>query len=161
MGVRRGGMGICPPGNWDYETISFRKSEVRSSIPNDWMKFLHWQFICWYDTHCTRARFTILASCSGEFTVQSCPLFFLQRHVARLGNWQAHCFILVLYCVTITSQQIFKGSLQIMVKGVLPHVTVERNHLVAYSGIASNFILCEKSMGKPVAMLPQVWKIHC
>jgi len=33
-----------------------------------------------------------------------------------------------------------------MVKGVLPHVTVESNHL-AYSGIARNIILCEKKHG--------------
>jgi len=42
-----------------------------------------------------------------------------------------------------------------MVKGFLPNVAVERSHL-AYSGIARNFILCEKSMGESVAMLPQV-----
>jgi len=42
-----------------------------------------------------------------------------------------------------------------MVEGVLPHVSVDGNHL-AYSGVACNFILCEKSMGESVAMLPQV-----
>jgi len=64
----------------------------------------------------------------------------------RLRNWQAYCFIVGLDYVTITWQQIFKGSLQIMVKGVLLHVTVESNHL-AYSGIARNIILCEKKHG--------------
>jgi len=34
-----------------------------------------------------------------------------------------------------------------MVKGVSPHVTVERRHLV-YKGIARNFILCEKKACK-------------
>jgi len=29
------------------------------------------------------------------------------------------------------------------------------------SGIARSFILCEKSVGESVAMLPQVSKIHC
>jgi len=74
-----------------------------------------------------------------------------------------------LYFVTMTWQQIFKGSLQIMVKGVLPHVTVERRHLgrncsetvTADSGIARSLILCEKSVAESVAMLPQVSKIHC
>jgi len=33
-----------------------------------------------------------------------------------------------------------------MVKGVLPPATVERRHL-GYSGIARNFILCEKKRG--------------
>jgi len=42
-----------------------------------------------------------------------------------------------------------------MVKGVLRHVTVEGSHL-AYSGVARNFILCEKCMGESAAMLPQV-----
>jgi len=69
------------------------------------------------------------------------------------------------YCVTITWQQTFKGSLvQIMVEGVLLHVTVERRHLgmycsetvSAHSGKARRFILCEKSMNESVAMLPQV-----
>jgi len=45
--------------------------------------------------------------------------------------------------------------LQITVKGVLPHATVECRHL-GYSGIAHNFILCEKKHGEFVAMLPQV-----
>jgi len=31
------------------------------------------------------------------------------------------------YCVTITWQQIFKGSVKVV--GVLPHVSVERTHL--------------------------------
>jgi len=38
-------------------------------------------------------------------------------------------------------------------------VTVERRRL-GYSGIARNFVLCEKSMAESVAILPQVWKIH-
>jgi len=41
-----------------------------------------------------------------------------------------------------------------MVEGVLPLVTVERSNLV-YSGIARNFILCERSMSVSVAMIPQ------
>jgi len=34
-----------------------------------------------------------------------------------------------LYCFTITWQQIFKGSLQVTVEGVLLHVTVQCRHL--------------------------------
>jgi len=35
--------------------------------------------------------------------------------------------ILLVYCITtLHKKQIFKGPLQIMVKGVLPHATVER-----------------------------------
>jgi len=47
----------------------------------------------------------------------------------RLRNWKADCFMVGLYCVTITWQQIFKGPLQIMA-GALPHVAAERRHLV-------------------------------
>jgi len=71
-----------------------------------------------------------------------------------------------LYCVTITWQQIFKRSLQKMVeeKAFLPHVTVERRHLGGYRsetvtadcGKARSLILCEKSMGESVAILPKV-----
>jgi len=42
---------------------------------------------------------------------------------------RADCSALVLYCITITWQQIFKGSLQVTAVGVLPLVTVERGHL--------------------------------
>jgi len=31
------------------------------------------------NSNCTRARFTVLVSCSDELAVHSCPLFFLQR----------------------------------------------------------------------------------
>jgi len=34
-----------------------------------------------------------------------------------------------IYCVTVTWQQILKGSLQVTVVGFLPHVTVELIHL--------------------------------
>jgi len=53
--------------------------------------------------------------------------FFLQ---GRLRIWQVYCFIVGRYSVTMAWQQIFKGSLQIMVEGVLRHVTVERSNLV-------------------------------
>jgi len=35
-----------------------------------------------------------------------------------LRNWQAGCFFVDLYCVTITWQQIFKGSVQVTIAGV-------------------------------------------
>jgi len=87
----------------------------------------------------------------------------------RLRNWQANCFIVGLTCVTITWQQIFKGSPQIMVKSILPHATVERRHLgkscsktvTADSGIARNFILCEKEHGLICSNASTNLKIHC
>jgi len=47
----------------------------------------------------------------------------------RLRNLLADCSIVGLYCVTIAWQQILKGSLQVTVEDVSPHVTVERRHL--------------------------------
>ena len=45
----------------------------------------------------------------------------------RLQSLWADCSIVTLYCVTVTWQQIFKGSVTVV--GVLPHVAVERRHL--------------------------------
>jgi len=42
---------------------------------------------------------------------------------------RADCSIVGLYCVTISWQQICKGSLYITVAGVLLHETVERRRL--------------------------------
>jgi len=78
-----------------------------------------------------------------SFAVHSCPLLRLQRQVAKLASSLV---------ITITRQQILKGSLQVTVVGVLPHVTVERRHLGRYcsetvavdSGKSRNFILREK-----------------
>jgi len=59
-------------------------------------------FPVWY-SHCTRARFTVLASCSDELTVRSCPLICLPRQ-CKLRNLRADCCTLGLYCITITWQ---------------------------------------------------------
>ena len=43
-------------------------------------------FPVWH-SHCTRAKFTFLVSCSDELlTVHSCPLICLQRQIAKLGK---------------------------------------------------------------------------
>jgi len=36
-------------------------------------------------SHCSRATFTMLVSCSDELAVHSCPLFFLPRKVTKLA----------------------------------------------------------------------------
>jgi len=46
----------------------------------------------------------------------------------ELRKSRADCSTVGLYCVTITWQQICKGSLYITVTGVLLHETVERRH---------------------------------
>jgi len=76
-------------------------------------------------SHCTRARFSVLASCR----VMSWLQFTHARSFARRGrlrNLGADSSTIGLYCITITWQQIFKGSLQVAAVGVLPLVTIER-----------------------------------
>ena len=117
MGVRRGGKtGINPPGNWDYELKISGKLEISSLISINW-------FNSWNDsmyasmTYCTRVRFTVLLSCSDELAVQFCSLLCLQRQVEQLG---ADCSTSGLYYASITWQQNFKSSLQVLVAAGLP-----------------------------------------
>jgi len=44
--------------------------------------------VCWrvWYSHCTRARFNPLVSCSDELAVYSCPFFCPQRQVAKLAS---------------------------------------------------------------------------
>jgi len=67
--------------------------------------------------------------CFGVMKWWACSLLMFATSHADAGckSLWADCAIVTLCCVTITWQQIFKGSA--MVVGVLPHVTVERRHL--------------------------------
>ena len=67
-----------------------------------------------------------IVSCFDELAVHTCPLFCLQRWVAKVASG---LFAVGLYCVTMPRQQTCKGSLYIKVAGVLLHETVERTHL--------------------------------
>ena len=70
----------------------------------------------------------------------------------RLRNLGADCSTTGFDCVLITWKQIFKGSLQVTVVGILPHVIVERRQLwqvmqrdvSAGSSKPRNFIRCER-----------------
>ena len=113
MGVRRGEWTFTP-----LEIGTTRQIYLENLKSEAWFQIVGLilamavYLVVWH-SHCTRARFTVLVSCSGEFAVHSCPLFFCS---GRLQNWQEYCFIVGLYCVTITWQQIFKGPIEIMVK---------------------------------------------
>jgi len=79
---------------------------------------------------CTRARFTVLVSCSAELAVYSCPVLCPQRQVAKLASGLFYCWSLL--CKK-TWQQIFQCSLQVTILSVLPrphHVTVERRQVM-------------------------------
>ena len=82
-----------------------------------------------YDTHCKRAGFDVLVSCSDELAVHSCPLLSLHRQVAKHTSG---LFTVGLFCVTITWQNMFEASLQVTDGDVLSHVTVECRHLLRY-----------------------------
>ena len=72
--------------------------------------------------------------------------------------------------MTITWQQICKGSLYITVAGVLLHESVERNaDILAGDAVRSDMLIAvshvhlyfvKKSLSESIAMLPQVKKIH-
>ena len=80
-----------------------------------------------YDTHNVQVPRS-LCWCHAVMSLQftHVPSFSCRD---TLRNLRADCSIVGLYCVTITWQQILKGSLQVTVEGVLLHVTVERRHL--------------------------------
>jgi len=92
---------------------------------------LQWQFIYRYDFHSAHesgSLFWYHAVMSFQFT-ESAPL------PAKAGCETCErivCSTISLCCITITWQQIFKGSLQVAGSSVLPHVTVESRHLGRY-----------------------------
>jgi len=76
--------------------------------------------------HYTRARFTILMSCSDELAVYSCALLCLLREVAKLSSE-------LFYCSSLLPNKSMTTDLRrftlVPVMGVFSHVTVERRHL--------------------------------
>jgi len=69
----------------------------------------------------------------------------------RLRKSRGDCSTVGLYCVTITWQQIFKGSLYITVEGVLLHETVEgRLHILAGNAARQ----WHADTGKPRTFIP-------
>jgi len=46
-------------------------------------------------THCRRARFAVLWSCSGELAVHLCPLIGMQKQVAKLTSGLFCCWSLL------------------------------------------------------------------
>jgi len=77
-------------------------------------------------SHCTRIRFAVLASCSYELAVHSCPLLACRGRLRKSGASYSN---IGLRCVTITWQQIFEDTLQATVVGIFLHVTIECRRL--------------------------------
>jgi len=89
-----------------------------------------------WHSHCIRARFTVLGSCSGELSVHSSLLLCLQGQVAKLAD----CFTVGFYCVTITWQQIFWCSLQVTMVDVVCHMWLLNADILA-SNAARQWLL--------------------
>jgi len=51
-----------------------------------WVNFCNEQFVCRYDTQCTRVRFTVVVTLQRWTRSSLYPLLCLQRQVAKLGS---------------------------------------------------------------------------
>jgi len=69
--------------------MSWSTKQERSRSLKKWL---------WPPLLCTRARFTVLVSCSGEFEVHSWPLLCPQGQLWWPNLW-TDCFTVGLYCV--------------------------------------------------------------
>ena len=114
MGVRRGHKtGICPPleiwtKNQNFlenlkSELNFRLIDLTTALT------VYWLVPVWH-SHCTRATFTVLVSCSDELAVHSCSLFFLQRQVAKLASGLFYCWSLLRNYNMATDLQRFTSS---------------------------------------------------
>jgi len=58
-------------------------------------------------SHCTRAVFTVLMSCSDELAIHSCLLLCLQRQVTKLASRLFYCWSLLRNNNMTTILQVF------------------------------------------------------
>ena len=79
-----------------------------------------------WHSHCTRARFTVLVSCSGELAVHSCPLLCLQGQVAKIASGWFYCWSLLCNNNMATKLLMFTSRDD---SRRLALVTIERRHL--------------------------------
>ena len=125
---------------------------------------MQWQFICRYDTYCTRSRFTVMVSCSDKLAVHSCPLLCLQRWVAKLASRLFYCWSLLCNNSMTTNLQRFTSCnssrrFVALLNADLAGNAARQWH--ADSGKPRAFILCEKSMSESAAMLPHIGVREC
>ena len=138
MGVRKGGqIGHLIPLEIGIELKFSRKPETTSLILINWSGpnscIGSWFAGMTPTLHMSQVHDSGVMLWWAKFThIRSAPCR------GRLRNLLADCSILGLYCVTIGWQQILKGSYQVAVEDVLPHVTVEhgRNFVVKCGGTA-------------------------
>jgi len=168
MGLRRRGCsGHLPPWKLRYEPNMSRKPKVNSLIPIliELIFAMTVYFPLW-NSHRTRAKFTVLVSCRDELlTVRSRPPICLQRQVAKLRNGLFYYWPLLGKNNMATNLQRFNSSCKLAVIGVFLRVVVERRHLskqcsetvTADSSKPNGFILREKKQGRKRA---GKWREH-
>ena len=121
---------------------------------------------CWYETHCTRVRFTVILWCSDELAIHICPLLCLQRRVAKVASGFFYCWSLLRNNNMATNLQRFTlhygsrrfvawdcwtcTSWQVMQRG--------SDMLIVASHVRLYFV--KRSRSDSTAMLSQVWTIH-
>jgi len=85
-------MGICP--SLEIGTKNQNFLENLTSGAQFWLISLILAmtvYLAVWHSHCIRARFTLLVSCSGELAVHSCLLLCLQGQVAKLASGLFYC----------------------------------------------------------------------
>ena len=116
MGVHRGiRTGICPFLEIGTKNQNFLEN-VMSAAPFRLIDLFVAMIVYQPVRHsrCTRARFTVLVSCSGEeLAVHSFPLLSLQRHVAKLARGLLYCWPLLCNNNMATNLPIFTSSYDI------------------------------------------------
>ena len=158
MCVRREGQNghLSRPGNWDLEPKFLVKLVALFGLSD--LIFAITVYLPLI--HCKRVRSSVI-----QWWADVCSF----ACKGRLRYLWAEFSAVVLCSVTITRQQIFKGSLQVTVVRLLPHVMLNAEILEGNAGrqwllvAARNVVLyCVKiSMSGSVALLPRVWKIRC
>jgi len=111
LGRLRGRNGhLPPPGNWKQGPKFSRNPEISNLIPNNWF------------TSCIDSLFAGVTLVPQKRQVQSwwCAVMSLQFTLVpsfvcrgRLRKLRTACSTVGLYCITITWQQIFKGSFRL------------------------------------------------
>jgi len=119
MGVRRGRKRAFPPWDRNLPPRFSRKHEVSSSVPINWLHFCNATVF----SGMTLTLHNSQVHCSGVMQWWACSSLVFTP--LRGQTWKRIFSGVGVYCVTISWQQIFKGSLQVTIEGVSPLVAFE------------------------------------
>jgi len=106
-------------------------------------------FLPVWHSHCTRVRFTVIVSCSDEFTVHSCPLLCLQRQFAKVSNRLLYCWSIMRNNTMVANLQkftLYYGSRCLAAWDCWKHTSwqvMQRDSDMLIAVKPRTFILCE------------------